>query len=220
MYCIPILARNNDEALEKISKAVPLADMVEIRLDLMDTFNLNEIVRVVSKPILVTYRTEKEGGGGKADPETYTRYLLNSIEEGADFIDVELSMPSEWRRKIFAAKRNSEIVVSMHINDGTPSSKDLGKIFNECIKTKPDIVKIVTRAKAWEDNLRVLQLIPKAQKLGVKIVSFCMGPMGRISRVLSHLMGGYFTFTSLEPGEESAEGQIPLAEMKEILKHF
>jgi 3-dehydroquinate dehydratase len=30
-------------------------------------------------------------------------------------------------------------------------------------------------------------------------------------------MGGYLTFASLEKGEESASGQIPVREMKKIL---
>jgi 3-dehydroquinate dehydratase len=31
------------------------------------------------------------------------------------------------------------------------------------------------------------------------------------------LLGGYLTFASLEPGEESAPGQIPAGEMRRIL---
>jgi 3-dehydroquinate dehydratase/shikimate dehydrogenase len=41
--------------------------------------------------------------------------------------------------------------------------------------------------------------------------------MGRISRIASPLFGGYLTFASLEEGEESADGQIPVTEMKRIL---
>jgi 3-dehydroquinate dehydratase/shikimate dehydrogenase len=67
------------------------------------------------------------------------------------------------------------------------------------------------------DNFRVLELIPKAQEREINIIAFCMGRFGRISRIFSHLMGGYLTFASLEGGEESAAGQIPVAEMKKIL---
>ena len=79
---------------------------------------------------------------------------------------------------------------------------------------------IVTRAQSPEDNLRVLGLIPQARKMDVKIIAFCMGPMGRISRIASLLFGGYLTFASLEEGEESAEGQIPVTEMKKMLEKF
>ena len=83
--------------------------------------------------------------------------------------------------------------------------------------TGADIVKIVTRARAMEDNLRVLNMIPMARRLGIQIITFCMGPMGRISRIASPLLGGYLAFASLAEGEESAEGQMPLIEMKKIL---
>jgi 3-dehydroquinate dehydratase len=45
-----------------------------------------------------------------------------------------------------------------------------------------------------------------------------MGPMGRMSRVFSVPMGAYMTFASLEAGQESANGQIPVDKMKEIME--
>jgi 3-dehydroquinate dehydratase type I len=84
--------------------------------------------------------------------------------------------------------------------------------------TGAHIVKIVTRANIWEDNFRVLSLIPSAHNLGLEIIAFCMGPIGKISRILSHLMGGYLSFASLEQGKESAAGQIPIREMKRAIE--
>ena len=80
------------------------------------------------------------------------------------------------------------------------------------------MVKIVTLATDWEDNLRILELIPRARDLGIEIIAFCMGPLGRVSRVFSLFMGGQMTFASLEKGEESASGQIPALDMKKILE--
>lgn len=217
MFCIPVVSRNNAEALRKIALAEPLADMLEIRLDVMETFDVNEIIKAASKPVLVTYRSRREGGKGSADAETHAKYVLTAIQSGADLVDLELSLPRKWRKKIFDARGRSEIIISTHINDGTPSRVDLEKIFRDCADTGADIVKIVTRAETWADNLRVLELIPKAHGLGIEIIAFCMGPTGKISRIASHLMGGYLTFASLEDGEESAEGQIPIRQMKEIV---
>lgn len=217
MFCIPIIAKNTDEAFEKIARASTLADMLEIRLDMMDMFDLHQIIKAASKTVLVTYRSKKEGGKGIEDPAARTDYILTAIQKGADLVDVELSLPRRWREKIFDTEGRSRIVISTHINDGTPSQLDLEKIFKDCADTHSDIVKIVTRAETWADNLRVLELIPKAHDLGIKIIAFCMGPMGRISRIVSHLMGGYLTFASLEEGEESADGQIPIRQMKQII---
>ena len=81
-----------------------------------------------------------------------------------------------------------------------------------------EVVKMVTLAKTPLDNLRTLALIPEARKGGVKLITFCMGPLGRLSRVASVLLGGYLTFAALEPGEASAAGQIPIREMKKMLQ--
>lgn len=218
MICIPIIAKTTGEAREKIARANPMADMLEFRLDVMESFRVEEMVRVASKPVIVTHRSIKEGGKGVADYETCTRYLLNAIEKGADFVDVEYSMPQEFRRRFLEGRGSCGVIISTHLLDGTPSSKKLEDIFRALAATGADIVKIVTRARAPEDNLRVLDLIPIAQKVGVKIIAFCMGPMGRISRIASPLFGGYLTFASLEEGEESADGQIPVIQMKGILK--
>jgi 3-dehydroquinate dehydratase type I len=108
--------------------------------------------------------------------------------------------------------------MSKHLLNGTPSREKLEEDFRNMVATGADIMKIVTRARKPEDNLRVLDLIPFARNLGIEIVTFCMGPMGRLSRIASPLLGGYLTFASLEQGEESADGQIPVAEMRNLME--
>jgi 3-dehydroquinate dehydratase type I len=220
MICIPIIASNTSEALAKIAIANPVADILEIRLDLMDTFDLDEIIQAAGKPLLATYRSKREGGKGSTDPEICTRHILSALHAGADLVDVELWLPQKWRHKIFDARGRSGTVISIHVQDSTPSQEELEKIFSDCTATGADIVKIVTRAKAWEDNLRVLKLIPKAHECNVKIIAFCMGSVGKISRIYSHIMGGYLTFATLQAGDESADGQMPVMEMKNKLKMF
>ena len=218
MICIPIIAKNTDVALEKINRANTLADILEIRLDLMDTFDLHRILHTADKPVLVTYRSKNEGGKGSADPDTYTQYALAALRLGADLVDVELWLPIKWRERIFDARGQSGIVISSHIQGSTPALEKLEKILGDSIATGADVVKIVTRAEKWSDNFRLLDLIPKAHDRNIRIIAFCMGPLGKASRVLSHLMGGYVTFASLEAGEESADGQIPATEIKRILE--
>ena len=220
MFCIPILAKHTDESVSKILRANSLGDMLEIRLDLMESFDLQRIREATKKPLLVTYRSKEEGGKGDADPEIHSEILHSAIQAGADFIDVEFRLPEKCRQKILDVKGKSSTIISAHFNDGTPSRQDLDRIFRDCTATGADIIKIVTLANTWADNLKVLELIPRAQDLGGKIIAFCMGPTGRISRVLTHLMGGYLTFASLESGEESAKGQIPISEMRQIQEYF
>ena len=218
MICVPIIAKNTGEALEKIVMANPVADMLEFRLDVMESFRVEDMLQEAAKPVIVTYRSQGEGGKGLADHETRARYLLNAIEKGADLVDVEYSMPLEIRRKVLEGQGSFKVIISTHLPDGTPSRNQLEGIFRALAATGADIVKIVTRARAPEDNLRVLDLIPIAQKVGVKIITFCMGPMGRTSRIASPLLGGYLAFASLKQGQESADGQMPVIQMRDILR--
>jgi 3-dehydroquinate dehydratase type I len=212
------MARNTDEAIEKMEKAVDFADIFEIRLDVMESFDLEMVIRSSPLPVLVTYRSVKEGGKGKADYTIRTHHLLKAIEAGADFVDVEFTMPLGFRELIWEHRRKTKLVLSIHLMNRTPSREDLEKTFRKMAATGADMVKIVTRARSWEDNWNVLSLIPLAEKTGVNITAFCLGSMGVISRVACPLMGGSLTFASLEQGEESAPGQIPAQEMNRILE--
>jgi len=220
MFCIPIIAKDTEEAIRKMGEAGKLADVLEIRLDLMDSFDLKAIVSAAGKPVLITYRSLSEGGKGDAGPEKYADYLISAIKEGAGLVDVELAMPPGIRNRILSAAGKKKIIISTHITSGTPSGDVLENIFVNSIAAGGDIVKIVTMAREWEDNLRILELVNRAKKEGVSIISFCMGPLGRMSRVFSVFMGAYMTFASLEPGQESANGQIAIDKMKEIAGFF
>jgi 3-dehydroquinate dehydratase type I len=220
MFCVPIIARNTDDAIRKMSIASRVADVLEVRLDLMESFDIPLIIKASEKPALITYRSVGEGGMGKDSPDKVAEHLISAIESGADLVDVELSMPQDQRNRVMDSREKSKIVVSTHITAGTPSDTELEKLLDESIDAGGDIVKIVTMAGTWDDNLRVLELVRRAKEEDVSIISFCMGPLGRMSRVFSLLMGAFMAFASLESGQESASGQIPIEKMKELVEFF
>ena len=218
MICIPIMARNTSDALRKMAKASAFGDLVEVRLDVMESFDLGEIIRATSKPVIITYRSQKEGGMGRASHGELLDYLKEAVRLGADFVDVEYAIPLEHRQLLFAERGYSKLILSKHFCNGTPSKEKLEDLFRRMAATGADMVKIVTHASAQTDNLTVLGLIQLAEKMGIGMIAFCMGPLGRISRVACPLLGGAFTFASLKKGQESASGQVPATEMKMMLE--
>ena len=218
MICIPIMARNTSDALRKMALASTFGDLMEVRLDAMESFDLSEIIRAASKPVIITYRSEEEGGHGRVSYGACVDYLKEAVRLGADYVDVEYAIPLEHRRLLFEKRGTAKLILSKHFRDGTPSKEKLEDLFGKMTATGADVVKIVTRAGALADNLTVLGLIPLAQKMGVEIVALCMGPLGRMSRIACPLLGGAFTFASLKKGEESASGQVPATEMKMMLE--
>jgi len=216
MICVSIIAGNTAEALEKAKKAEALADIIEIRLDLMDSFALSEMIPRIHKPVIATYRSLEESGRGTADYGTRIRYLMDAVEAGADFVDVEYRTPPAFRDDVLKNKGKAKVIVSCHLSDGTPSMSTLEDYLTKMAATGADIVKIVPLAKKREDNLRVLRLIPRARRSGVGIITFCMGPMGVLSRIISPLLGGYLTFASLDEGQAAGYGQVPASKMRRI----
>ena len=104
--------------------------------------------------------------------------------------------------------------MSSHYLTGTPTLSDLTGIVERQIDAGADICKVITTASQFQDNLTVLQLIAAFPQS--KIVSFAMGPLGSVSRILCPLIGGYFTYASIEEGKESASGQITVMDLRKI----
>ena len=104
-------------------------------------------------------------------------------------------------------------VVSYHKFDGILNVSAMEKILDEEIASGASVCKIVTSAKVVEDNLPALSFVSFASSKA-KLVCFCMGEQGKVSRLLSPMFGAFFTFASLEQGSETAAGQMSIKEMK------
>jgi len=104
--------------------------------------------------------------------------------------------------------------VSSHQLTGTPPLDSLKGIVERQLAAGADICKVITTATSFDDNLRVLQLITAFPN--EEIVSFAMGPLGSVSRVLCPLVGGYFTYASIEEGRESASGQVTVRDLGKL----
>ena len=221
MICVPVMAENNREAMGKMKKGFALADMVELRIDRIHRPDLSVLIGPREGPLLVTNRRREEGGFFGGSEKERVDLLVEAIDRGADFVDIEASTgesligraASEVRRKAGAAK----MIDSHHDFERTPSWAGLVRRFHSCRSFGAHAVKIVTYAHTAEDNLRLLRLIPMSLAEGQPIIAFCMGPRGRVSRLLAPVLGSFITYASLRKGAESAPGQWTVAEMRKIM---
>jgi 3-dehydroquinate dehydratase-1 len=113
-----------------------------------------------------------------------------------------LRLRKRWVKRISSAR--TRIIVSYHNFLETPPNEFLEKVYEEA-SNYGKVVKIVTAARNLDDNFRVLALYQKV-KTG-KLLAFCMGNLGVVSRILCPLMGSPFTYASLRRGQ-TAPGQI------------
>ncbi|MDD5712616.1 MAG: type I 3-dehydroquinate dehydratase [Smithellaceae bacterium] len=226
--CVPIVGQSRAQALRDIEKGVNLADMLELRMDLIargtDLRELMETARSSSHRcgILVTNRTAGEGGGRACSEEQRVALLKEAVELGADYVDVELGteprLRNELREAVEARKKRTQLIVSYHNFGKTPSLQALREIVNDSIDAGAAIVKIATFARHQEDNLRVLQMIPFARRKSVGALAFCMGEKGKVSRIVAPLLGAPFTFASLSRVSASAAGQLTVEDTNRIFE--
>ena len=221
MIAVPIATKKIKDALKQIALANETADVIELRLDYfleLSETDLKSLLKKCTKPVICTCRLLEEGGNFRESESKRIAVLKKAMKLKTDYIDVEYETKKENLKKIldYRKKYKCKIILSKHYFRHTPSLDDLLKIMDKMHKLKPDVIKIITKANALEDNTIILSLLKEGKRKGIDIIAFCMGNIGKHSRILSMPLGAFLTFASLEEGSESAEGQIPVGELKKI----
>ena len=216
MICVPIVGPSMPKAQEQIASASAVADILELRLDLIDAHDLKTLLGWASLPVIVTNRSKHDGGQFKGSDEERLKPLREALRSGVDYVDIEVSTPREYLQPFLEGEDATRIILSYHDFSHTP--EDFNPIYEAMCEMPGDIVKIVTYARDLSDNLKMFELLQRAKQEKQKLIGLCMGDLGEISRILSPLLGGFLTFGSLESGLESAPGQIPAVTLKDIYR--
>ena len=214
--CIPIVETTAEKALIAIKKVKRWADLIELRVDYLKRVNPAPLLESRQKPLIVTHRRKEEGGKYKGDERKRLSVLQEAIDLGSDYIDIELATERSLLQGLIRNKGGTQVILSFHDFQRTPSLKELQRLCGRMIRLGADVIKIVPHARTWEDNLTILSLIPYARERRQRIVAFCMGEKGNISRVFSPSLGAAWTYASLDRSRASASGQLTVGEMKEI----
>jgi len=219
--CTSIPALNQKYILERINNAILQGStFIEIRFDYMDSKdipNLSKSLGKYSERCIYTCRKRSEGGKFLGKETERIKILDKLVSMNPAFIDIELSTLQENPEMISRFKGNKSLtIISWHDYSATPEIHYLKTIFEKA-KLFGDIVKLVTHARSFSDNSKILSLYNLVQRK--KLISFCMGEIGLISRLLCPMLGSPFTYASLEK-EKTAVGQISLKEMREFYDSF
>ncbi|MBN1615028.1 MAG: type I 3-dehydroquinate dehydratase [Deltaproteobacteria bacterium] len=220
--CVPVTGGDTSAALVKMEEAFRLADMVELRLDRMADPDLSTLLNKGSDRIIATNRRKEEGGGFNGTERERVDLLRQAVRLGAGYVDIEAATDPDLldrlRSDIALQGHRTLLIVSSHDFSGTPALTVLKGRMEAC--GAGDVAKIVTYARRIEDNLRLLNLIPYAHRKGRKIIAFCMGDLGRLSRVVAPLLGSFLTYAALRAGEESAPGQMTVEKAMAIYREL
>jgi len=208
--CASLSAKTYALLKKKAETAIKLgADLVELRLDYLDTFNaekLRDVISGIESRCILTLRSSKEGGRFRGGEAKRVQLLYHLIDLKPAYIDIELEAVKK-EKKLAEVHAETTLIVSKHSFTNTPNQSTLSRWVEEALSFG-GVGKVVTTAKSFEDNLRVMEVLKQAPKS--RLIAFCMGELGLISRVLAPLLGSPIVYTCLK--EATAPGQIELSE--------
>jgi 3-dehydroquinate dehydratase type I len=214
--CVPIVEASPARARSHYLRAARKGLWAEVRMDYLARPELKRLFRTLPGPVIATNRPQSEGGRWTGREADRRALLEEALSYGVHAVDVEFSTEAAWRREIYARRGKTRLILSWHDFAGTPDNAELEEQFAAMLAEEADILKLVTKAQTPGDNLRLLSLIPRARAACKDIIAFCMGPLGKWSRVATVLLGGFLTFAPFNPKQASAPGQITVSEMRRI----
>ncbi len=208
--CVAIVDRD----IPAMKDVEPMVDLFELRIDLIGE-DWQDVARAMSRPWIACNRLAEDGGQWRDSEARRIEHLLHAVELGASIVDIELRTRN-LDNIVPLIKKRAGCLISSHDLEKTPPVEDLKATVARQLRAGADICKVVTTARDVSDNLSILQLVADLQ--ATQIVSFAMGALGILSRVLSPLAGAYFTYASIETGKESALGQLAVRDLVKIYR--
>lgn len=211
--------------IEHLQKKQP--DMWEWRLDFQDVSDFNQLTLTLSlireltfpTPLIVTYRTNREGGQGRLKGEAYAELLLHIANSGlGDLVDVELFSQDNKELVHAIHQTGCKVIVSNHDFDRTPPKEELIWRLREMQFINGDIGKIAVMPKRPQDVLCLLDAAEhmKTHYADRPFIVMSMGDLGAITRLGGHHFGSSATFAA--GSSPSAPGQLPVELMQQLLR--
>ncbi|MBD3228550.1 MAG: type I 3-dehydroquinate dehydratase [Candidatus Lokiarchaeota archaeon] len=222
MICVPIANDNLNDIISNAKRALKLdADLLEFRIDYFQDIGLNSIKKFEALtnfqvPMILTCRKKSEGGKANIKENLRIKILHKIIDLKPSYIDLEFSIDNSSLEKLInrAHDNDVEVILSYHNFERTESMAEIENLINSMNKMECNVLKIVMMAKTIYDNNIAFNLLKKTDQNGKEMISFCMGPLGVVSRIMCPFFGSKFTFASLDI--PTAPGQISIQEMKKI----
>ena len=220
--CVSVGESTIEAAVASAQKAAEKANIVEIRLDFLDQPAVAPFVSQLTCPLLFTNRPTWEGGKCATAEHERIKLLIDAISHKAACVDLEFKAGKDLWTEALQAKRHSptQLILSFHDFEDTPADGILLDILRKMKDSGADAGKIITTATTHKDVLRTLNLLTEARSLAFPLAAFCMGKIGKISRLASVVLGGYLTYCAPDSNSGTAPGQLTVSEMRQLLQQF
>ena len=227
---VPIVGVTKEDILNeaKTFDSIPV-DVVEWRVDWFEhVFEFDKVEDVLKDlrnvlgniPLLLTFRTKKEGGEKAIDTKDYKELNLRAAKTGyVDFIDVEIFTGDAIVTKIIdgAHAAGVKVIASNHDFHKTPEKSDIIYRLRKMQDMNADIPKIAVMPQNKKDVLTLLSATEEMTSLYADrpIITMSMAGTGVISRLCGEVFGSSMTFGAAK--KASAPGQMGVKELETVL---
>lgn len=228
---VPIAAKD-EQAILAAAAALNLnkLDVIEWRADwfagIADWTRTEALLKDLRKtigdtPLLLTFRTKKEGGEKEIDMDDYAALNVQAANSGlVDLVDVEIFSGDDTVRRIIdgAHEAGVKVIASNHDFFKTPSQSDIVYRLRKMQDMGADIPKIAVMPQNKKD---VLTLLAATEEMASDfadrpIITMSMAGTGVISRLCGEVFGSAMTFGAA--GKASAPGQMDVDDLGTVLE--
>lgn len=228
--CVPIVGVTKEDIIAeaKTFDSIPV-DVVEWRVDWFEgVFDFDRVLDVLKNlrkalgntPILMTFRTSKEGGEKAIEDDAYAELNIKAAQSGyVDLVDVEAFTGDEIVKKIIeeAHAAGVKVVASNHDFFKTPPKDEIISRLRKMQELGADIPKIAVMPRNRKDVLTLLAATEEmvSEYADRPIITMSMSGTGVISRLCGEVFGSALTFGAAK--KASAPGQMGVNDLSTVL---
>ena len=221
---VPIVGVTKNDIIEeaKTFHSIPV-DVVEWRVDwfegVFDFAQVEDVLKDLREalgniPLLMTFRTSKEGGEKAIEPAAYAELNIKAAQTGyVDLVDVEIFTGDDIVKKIIdgAHAAGVKVIASNHDFFKTPAKADIIYRLRKMQDMNADIPK---------NRKDVLTLLAATEEMATNyadrpIITMSMAGTGVISRLCGEVFGSSMTFGAAK--KASAPGQMGVNDLSTVL---
>ena len=225
--CVPVVETTTEKIIQQIQE-LQNCDLIELRIDFYENIHdlkqvhelLLQVGQQTNLPLLLTYRSLKEGGHIQLSDQEYLSLVQTACQSGCiDIVDIELESGNMLVYQLveIAHQNHVKVLMSYHDFEKTPAVMEMKERLEKMEIMGADICKIAVMPFSYKDVIQLLNTtMEMSQRLTRPLVTMSMGKIGKITRIVGELVGSSITFASV--GQSSAPGQLTLEDMQTLLE--
>jgi 3-dehydroquinate dehydratase type I len=133
-----------EQCLARLRTLAPQITLAEIRLDLMDSFDLPRLIAEAPCPLIITCRPPREGGQFHGNEAERLELLAQAMNLGCAYVAIEWDSLEAFATLASRSQGSTRLIVSRHWLGLMPD--DLWSIY-ATLRSRAEVVKLVGLAR-------------------------------------------------------------------------